>query len=139
MKKILCLTLVILSFAGSAFAALTQVASAKGAQSIRGGADATLAAAAPTPLIKFSTGVFGLVNFDFDSTAKTSAGYLIATRHSNGSKNFGTSNIVTNIYWQQATVPSAKTDLAVAAALASDVGTADQTGTTFGGGGWTSY
>ena len=137
MKKILCFMLLTLSFAGSAFA--TSIATTTGAQSFKGGADATLAAAAPTPLIKFSTGVFGRVNYTADATAKTSGGYLVATRHSNGSKNFGTSNVLTNIFWKQATVPSAKTDAAVATALATDMGDLDETGSTFAANGWTSY
>lgn len=137
MKKTLCLTIIVLSFAGSAFAA-TQVKSSAGAQTIKGGTDATTAAAAPTPLIKFSTGVFGLVNFTANTTpANTSDGYLIAARHATGSKNFGTKNTATNMYWKQV---SAGTD--TAARLAADVGSEDQTGTTFdfaAGLGWTSY
>lgn len=134
MRKILCFMLVVLSFSGSAFAA-TSAASTTGAQSIRGGADAPAALAAPTPLIKFSTGVFGLVNFTAVAASKTSAGYVIATRHATGSKDFATASNVTNIYWKQV---SAGTD--TAARLLADVGTQDETGTTFAAGnGWTSY
>jgi hypothetical protein len=133
MKKVLCSTLIILSFAASTFAATT-VATTTGAQSIRGGADSGTAAAAATPLIKFSTGVFGLVNSTPDATAKTAAGYLIATRHSTGSKNFATANTVTNIYWKQVT---AGTD--TAARLLADVGALDTSATFAAGQGWTSY
>ena len=131
MKKILCLTLVLVSFAGSAFA--TTVATDAGGKSIKGGTTSGTATSAPTPLIKFSTGVFGLVNFT--AVGESSPGYLIAARHATGSKNFATSNLLTNIYWKQV---SASND--PAANLATDVGTADQTGTTFAvGNGWTSY
>jgi hypothetical protein len=141
MKKILCLTLVILSFACSAFAAATQSASSGSAQTVKGGATAALALASPTPLVKFSTGVFGLVNYSFDATLLTSAGYVIATRHSNGSKNFATANVITNIYWKQAGTPTAKTDAALITVFKSDVGASDETGATamFTGNGWTSY
>jgi hypothetical protein len=133
MKKILCLMVLILSFAGSAFA--TTVASTTGGQTIKGGADATAAGNSPTPLVKFSTGVFGLVNFTANVTAKTSAGYLLATRHSTGSKNFSTASNSTAIYWKQV---STGTD--TAARLAADVGTQDETGTTYApGNGWTAY
>jgi choline-glycine betaine transporter len=138
MKKILCLALIITAFAGSTFAAtLTQLCSTTGAQTIKGGADSLTAAAAATPLIKFSTGVFGLVNYTADSTAKTSAGYLIATRHATGSKNFATASNMTNIFWKQVSAGTAIADL-----IKSDVGTGDESTatTTFAGGsGWTSY
>ncbi len=141
MKKILCCMLFILSFAGSAFAAAGTLATgtptATGGSTIKGGADATLAAAAATPLIKFSTGVFGQVNFSADATAKTSPGYVIATRHTSGSKNFATSNVKTNIYWKQATaVTATKT---CPQAMATDIATTDQTTFAFDGTGWTSY
>lgn len=136
MKKILCATLVILSFAGSAFAT-SAVTSAPG-MSIRGGADDAAATAAPSPLIKFSTGVFGLVNWVADTTTKTSTGYLIATRHLNGSKNFATANDITNIFWKQATKVSTGTEAKTA--LGTEVGSSDSSATTFAAGqGWTSY
>ena len=100
MKKILCFMFLILSFAGSAFA--TTVANSATQNSIYGGADSTAAGAAATPLIRFSTNVTGQVNYTSDSTTKTSKGYVIATRHATGSKDFGTTNILTNIFWKQA-------------------------------------
>ena len=131
MKKILCLTLVILSFGGTAFA--TTVACDKGGQVIKGGADSAASAASPTPLVRFSTGVFGRVNFS--AANKTSPGYLLATRHATGSKNFSTASNSTAIYWKQA---PAGTD--TAALLATAVGTQDETGTTYAAGsGWTAY
>lgn len=134
MKKILSLTLVLVSFSATAFAA-TQVKTSAGGQTIKGGADATAAGAAPTPLIKFSTGVWGMVNYTADTTAKTASTYLIGTRHDTGSKDFATSNAVTNIYWKQA----GGSGSTVGDKLASDVGTADDATAFAAGSGWTSY
>ena len=134
MKKVLSLTLVIVSLAGTAFA--TQEKTTAGGMTIKGGADATAAAAAATPLIKFSTGVWGVINYTADTTAKTSTGYLIGTRHTTGSKDFGTANTVTNIYWKQA----GTTGTTIADKLATDMGTSDVATTVFAAGnGWTSY
>lgn len=139
MKKILCSTLVILSFAGSAFAAalLSGVPTTAAGSSVRGGADATNAAAAPTPLIKFSTGVSGQVNFTADAATKTSAGYLIGTRHATGSKNFATSNTKTNIYWKQASKVDATNTVSVA--MIAEIKTSPLDTTFAPGEGWTSY
>jgi hypothetical protein len=132
MKKILCSMLVILAFAGSAFA--DQFATTVGGASVKGGADSTAATASPTPLVKFSTGVFGLVNYP-TPVAKTCAGYLLATRHATGSKNFSTANTSTAIYWKQAAAGTG-----TAALLASDVGTSEVDTTTYAAGkGWTAY
>lgn len=105
MKKILALTLLLLSFTGSAFAApvasnaLIGVAGppASGGLSVFGGVDAAAALAATNPLVKMSTGVQGVMNFD--ATAHTS--YAIGTKHITGSKYFGTSNDSTAIFWKQ--------------------------------------
>ncbi len=133
MKKILSLLIIMLSFAGSSFA--DTAATTAGGQTIKGGADSTAAANAATPLIKFSTGVFGLVNFVPDTAAKTCLGYVIATRHSTGSKNFATANDITNIYWKQAAVGTG-----TAALLLADVTNGTASGTVFAAGnGWTSY
>lgn len=140
MKKILLFSLVILSFAGSAFAGAlaSGTPTASGGMTVRGGADATTAAAAPTPLIRFSTGVFGMVNFTADAAAKTSPGYLVFTRHTTGSKNFGTTNTLTNIYWKQATAVTAT--VTCPTAMVNDITTATDPATLFAPGtGWTSY
>jgi hypothetical protein len=132
MKKILCSMLVILAFAGSAFA--DQFATTLGGQKIKGGADGPAATASATALVTFSTGVFGLVNYP-TPVAKTCTGYLLATRHATGSKNFSTANTSTAIYWKQVS-PGTGT----AALLASDVGASDVDTTTYAAGkGWTSY
>ncbi|ACH39597.1 geopilin domain 2 protein [Citrifermentans bemidjiense Bem] len=136
MKKILAAMVVTLSFAGTASAG-TLVTAGSG-YAIRGGADAATASAAPTPLIKFSTGVWGLINSTPDTTAKTSTGYVIATRHTTGSKDFGTASNRTNIFWKQASAITAS--VSASQALANDVGSDDETGATFAAGkGWTSY
>lgn len=102
MKKILGLTLLLLSFAGSALAAGTALgthtASGK-SMSIYGGIDDTAAGAAPSPLVKLSTNVQGAVNFT--SSAGASTGYAIMTKHASGNKYFGTANDSTAIYWKQ--------------------------------------
>ena len=140
MKKIL-FTLLILSFAGSAFAAPGALAThipSDAAASIRGGATQILATAAATPLIKTSTGVSAMVNFIDGTPTGTSTDYTIFTRHTSGSKNFGTTNSKTNIYWKQAAKVDAVTT--VSAAMLADI--PGQIGALFsfgGTGGWTSY
>lgn len=142
MKKILISMLVILSFAGSAFAAASALNSgeptALPGTEVRGGADSTTAPLAPSPLIKFSTGVFGQVNFTADTATKTSTGYLVGTRHVNGSKNFATANDITNIYWKQAA--KVATGALARAAMIAEIGTDPTSVVTFAAGqGWTSY
>lgn len=140
MKKTLCFMLVSLSFAGSAFA-FTDLATngvTTPAAAVRGGADQPTAQAAPTPLIQFSTGVSGLVNFTSDATAKTSPGYLIAARHATGSKNFATANSKPNVYWKQATKIAGT--VTVTSAMQADIATSADPDVTFAAGqGWTSY
>lgn len=121
MKKILFLTLIAVSFASSAFAEATALAthtptSASGS-TVRGGSTLANAIAAPTPLIKFSTGVHGLVNYlQSASSPGTAAGYTIASRHVSGSKNFVAMNSRTNIFWRQASKITATNTLAIAMA-----------------------
>lgn len=96
MKKIFCLTLIIVSIAGSAFAR-TQLAPAgavtdAGASIYGGTAQASLDSAV-NPLAKFSTGVSGVAVY-------SATAYSINTKHVNGSKVFGTSNDSTNVYWK---------------------------------------
>jgi hypothetical protein len=131
--------LFILSFAGSAFATGlgSGTPTTAGGGKIKGGSTVALAAASATPLVKFSTNVYGQVNFSFDSTALTSQGYVICTRHTSGSKNFATASNRTNIYWKQATPVT--TTVTTAAAMALDIATQDQTSFAFDGTGWTSY
>lgn len=139
MKKIICLSLVILSMAASAFAGnMSSNDVTTSAAAVRGGADNTAAAAAPTPLIQLSTGVSALVNWSFDAADKTSTGYIIATRHTTGSKNFATSNALPNVYWKQA--PKIQGTVTVSSAMKADVGTSTVADTVFAAGnGWTSY
>lgn len=138
MKRTLSLMLVIMSFAGSASAATlaTGTPTTTAGMTIRGGADPGTAAAAPTPLIKFSTGVFGMVNFTAANNMST--GYIVATRHLTGSKNFATTNSLTNIYWKQAA--KAADVAACRTAMTNEVTTATDPATLFAPGtGWTSY
>lgn len=129
MKKTIVLTLLILSFAGSAFAA--QFVSLISA-SIKGGADAATAAAATNALVRLSTNVIGVVNYTPDAATKTAPGYSIVTKHTSGSKMFGTANDSTNIYWKNL---AAGTPLTGALA-----GSTDGSGNfTVAGSGWTSY
>jgi hypothetical protein len=102
MKKILVSTSLLLSFAASSYAATlaTHTPTTTGGMSVFGGNSAAAATAATTPLVKFSTGVRGLVNFTVPS-AGSSPGYVVATKHSTGSKVFGTANDSTAIYWKQ--------------------------------------
>lgn len=136
MKKILFGTFVILSFAGSAFATAlaTHTPTSAAGSAIRGGSTQALATAAPTPLIKCSTGVHAIVNFV--GTAGASPGYTIGTRHLTGSKNFATANSRTNIYWKQASKVTASN--AIATAMAAEIGAGVDDLFEFAGG-WTSY
>jgi len=140
MKKILCLIIASMSFAASAFAAVSDLVSGApttaAGMSIRGGADAATAANAATPLIKFSTGVFGMVNFT--AASNLSSGYIVATRHITGSKNFATTNSLTNIYWKQAGKAADAT--ACRSTMITEITTATDPTTLFSPGkGWTSY
>lgn len=140
MKKILSLILVIMSFAGSAFALdlATATPTAKPGSWVRAGADQTTANNSATPVIQFSTGVHGMVNFTSDAAAKTSPGYLIATRHTTGSKNFATASDLVNIYWKQATKVAGTVTAPIA--MTTDINASADSATTFAAGlGWTSY
>ena len=132
MKKILALTLLLLSFAGSAFAAaltsgalIGDATAGTGGLAVFGGVDAAAAAAASNPLVRMSTGVQGVINF----AAATHTEYTIGTKHVSGSKYFGTSNDSTNIYWKQST----KGNL-VPATFGTGTNNAN-----FASGGWTAY
>ncbi len=100
MKKIITLTLVVLSFSSSAFAGalsshnLTPSAGA----AIYGGTTSAEATNASHPLVRFSTGVWGVVNFT--AANNLSSSYAIFAKHYKGSKIFGTANDSTNIYWK---------------------------------------
>jgi hypothetical protein len=133
MKKILVLTALMLSFTGSAFAAgissgdlIGDATAGTGGLAVFGGIDST-SAAAPTanPLVRMSTGVQGVVNFD----STTHISYAIITKHVSGSKYFGTANDSTNIYWLQ----SVKGNLDPTTA-----GTGIDN-SNFAGSGWTAY
>lgn len=101
MKKIIALSLLLLSFSGTAFGApiASRIASGQGL-SIYGGIDATTAAAAANPLIKLSNKVTGIVNFTTSGTPLVSPGYAIGTKHYAGTKYFGTANDSTTIFWK---------------------------------------
>jgi hypothetical protein len=109
MKKIIILTLVALSFSSSAFAAALarHTVTPDPGTAIYGGTTAPEAAGATNPLVRFSTGVYGVVNFTAANNLSTS--YALFTKHFKGSKIFGTANDSTNIYWKaeaaQATSP----------------------------------
>lgn len=140
MKKIISCMLVILSFAGSAFAATlaTHTPTTNGGSSIKGGSTQALAGTAATPLIKCSTGVYALVNFsEVAASPGTSTGYVIATRHVTGSKNFATTNTRTNIYWKQASKVDATNTLVKA--MQAEIAADEETAFAFDGTGWTSY
>ncbi len=99
MKNIAILTLLILSFAGSAFATTVTShsligAAGVGGYALYGGVDSTTASS-PTanPLVRMSTGVQGCVNFPAAHNE-----YAIFTKHVSGSKYFGTANDSTNIF-----------------------------------------
>jgi hypothetical protein len=125
MKKVLAFAALSMLLANSAFAAeLATNTPTQPAVAVYGGVVGA-AATAPTPLIKFSTGVRGIVEFA-DNTA-----YLIGTKHDTGSKMFGTNNAVTNIYWKQP---------ATTGALTADMfGITSAASSNFVGNGWTSY
>ena len=102
MNKIIVLTLLLLSFAGSAFA--TEITSGlkigdgTTGLAVYGGVNIAAAQlATANPLVRMSTGVMGQVNF----TAATHLSYALITKHLSGSKYFGTANDATNIYWKQ--------------------------------------
>lgn len=124
MKRIIILASLLLFVANQASAAeLGSGTASNAAISIFGGVNADAAAAAPTALIRFSTGVNGLAYFD--NTA-----YLISTKHTTGSKMFATTNTVTNIYWKQA---------ANGALDSTMLGVSDYAASNLVGNGWTSY
>lgn len=103
MKKILVLSLLSISFAGSAFAGVLSAHSPTtgGAVGVYGGNSAAAALAAPTPAVRTSTGVNVLVNPAGTLTDGTSSGYVIAAKHTTGSKIFATASDATNIFWKQ--------------------------------------
>ena len=103
MKKIIASAMLVLSFAGSAFATGTVMSSngvAASGTSIFGGIDDTTAASAVNPLIKLSNKVTAVVNWTTAGTPATSPGYAIGTKHNGGTKLFGTSNTSTSIFWK---------------------------------------
>ena len=104
MKKTLCLTLLLVSIAGSAFAVTRTQITATGVvpaanattplyTALYAGTDQNSCNAAVNATIRFSTNVDG--NADYGTT-----GYSIFTKHFSGSKVFGTANDSTNVYWK---------------------------------------
>lgn len=105
MKKIFALTMLV-SFLGcgtvlAAPAALgDNTVTAGDGYSIFGGVDAADAATDSAVLIgKMSKGVFFVGNVDADATGGMGQGYAIATKHSSGSKQYGTAHDSTAIYF----------------------------------------
>lgn len=114
MKKSIIFTLLLTAFAASAYAGngsatLAAKAISNNAAQIFGGVDDLSAKDASTPLIKMSNGVKGLVN-------GTTTEYVIMTKHSSGSKTFGTAGDTTSIFWTQ----EAKGDLVATKAIATN-------------------
>lgn len=132
MKKLLVLTLILLSFSSSAFAAAlaSHTLPSDAGLGIYGGTTAAEAAAATNPLVRFSTGVWGIVNFAAANNLSTS--YAIFTKHYKGSKIFGTANDSTNVYWKAEAAQKNAPYLLIA-----DLGTG--TDNTNFGTGWTAY
>lgn len=128
MKKIVLMTSIFTLVASSAFAAAlaTHTPTTGGAVAIYGGVVGA-AATSPTPLIKTSTGVNAMVEFP-NNTA-----YLIVTKHTSGSKVFGTCNGVNNVYWKQA--PAAT----LAVTMLTGITSGSALPASFVGNGWTSY
>jgi hypothetical protein len=132
MKKIIALTLLALTFSTSAFAAALATNALPGGAgyAIFGGTTAAEATGATNPLVRTSTGVWGVVNFTAASNLSTS--YAIFTKHTKGSKLFGTANDSTNIYWKASPAVKVAPFLAVA-----ECGTG--TDNSNFGTGWTAY
>ncbi|OGU15515.1 MAG: hypothetical protein A2076_12655 [Geobacteraceae bacterium GWC2_53_11] len=127
MKKTLILTSLLLLVVNSAFAAGLSTHTATGVAAAVYGGVVGAAATAPTALVKFSTGVRGMVDF------ADNQGYLIVTKHDTGSKHFGTCNSVNNIYWQQSAAG------ALDPSTVTGVTSGSSASTSFVGNGWTSY
>ena len=139
MKKILVLTTLCLSFAGSVFAAqltsnaLTPIG---GGSSIYGGQSLANAVAATSAQIKLSNKVVGVVNYEAVNAATgLSASYAIGTKHDGGSKIFGTGNTSTNIYFK---IVPAKAFSDTTVGVGQFVTTLDGSGFTSAGS-WSSY
>jgi hypothetical protein len=95
MKRTLLLSLLLVAFAATVQAAqLANNDVNTDGTSLFGGVNQTAAEASPTPIIKFSTKVNGLIN-------GTTSGYMIMTKHQTGSKAFGTASDSTSIFWRQ--------------------------------------
>ena len=94
MKKISLLAIIAtLSFSTSVFATtLTSGQVSQQGKSITGGSSQAIADAATSPMVRFSTGVMGLVNFPAPDANNLVSSYVLATKHYKGSKIFGTAN-----------------------------------------------
>lgn len=138
MKKIIALMLgLALAYSANAFAAAGALAThtlSDAGVGIYGGADATTAAAKNNKLCSLSKGVIALVNFQGNASNQSTA-YVIACKHSSGTKISGTSNDSTKIYWKDVGVDPSTGATWNAQIAASDIGA-----TTFAAGtGWTEY
>lgn len=132
MKKIIILTLVALSFSSSAFAATlaSHTITSQAGQAVYGGTTQTEAQNATNPLVRFSTGVYGVVNFT--AANNLSSSYALFAKHYKGSKIFGTANDSTNIYWRAEAAQAASPYILIA-----NIPT--QTDNSGFGTGWTAY
>ncbi|MCE1226598.1 MAG: hypothetical protein LWW87_08960 [Geobacteraceae bacterium] len=132
MKKIIFLALVILAYSSVSFAAAlaTNTLPGNAGLAIYGGTTAAEATNATNPLARMSTGVWGVVNFT--AAANLSSSYAIFTKHTKGSKIFGTANDSTNVYWKASPAAAAAPYLAV-----GDCGTVDSNANFTAG--WTAY
>lgn len=128
MKKILCLTFVLVAISSSSFARTiltTTGAVTVEAATIYAGTDQASLDLATNPTAKLSTGVQGVAVY-------SATGYSINAKHKNGSKVFGTANDATNVYWKASASKTAITT----AESAQSVGDAAYSTP---GNGWTSY
>lgn len=110
MKKVLALTLLSLSFAssyafagqGTAGTVITNNTVTAAAVSIYGGNTQQNATDAKSPLIKLSSKVSAVVNWEQVNKAQgLSTSYAIGTKHIDGSKIFGTASDSTTIFFKQ--------------------------------------
>ncbi len=137
MKKILALTIILISFGGSAFAAgYTPGQVTNSGAALYGGDSDTHAQGATNPLVRLSTNVSALLNIpDPAGTPPKVASYVLVTKHYSGSKLFGTASDSTNIYFLQG-----ESGKVLTATMAGPAGTNKTNDTAFPvGSGWTAY
>lgn len=108
MKKALFVAALMLAISAASVMAdngsadLTTGTASNAGATVFGGSTSTIAKNQTNPLVKFSTGVKGLANYN-------TGGYSVFTKHGNGSKVFGTANDSTSIYWLASTADLSST------------------------------